>query len=426
MKELVELLDDAVDGRVLIFGSLPPEARDLDLLAGPAQTESLQQALRDLGFDRRGHTWARFELGSANVVDVVPVSSWNLSSEEESQLFSQAVVLDGCSHLSTPAPHHTLLIAALRVVRSGRLDAKRKERVRRTLAMDPEAWEAAGARAPDWRAGRALPLLKQMYDHDLLSAPPRERFQALSEASPASGIEATARAAKQIAPSRKQGHVIALSGLDGAGKSTQAAALVDSLHQLGFEAAAVWTRLAQDPSLDRIAGPVKAILRRRRRPRSSSGGGVDAAAQVSVDEDQRGPLVTFLWSHLVAVANGRAHRRAVLKELRRGRVVVCDRYVLDSHVHLRRKYPTLRSVRTQVGLIRLLSPKPLRSYLLHIDAEESTRRKQDVYSKEQLQRHAELYLETYQLYGTRLIDGTKDPHEIAASIASDVWAGLKH
>lgn len=150
-----------------------------------------------------------------------------------------------------------------------------------------------------------------------------------------------------------------------------------------------------------------------------------AAAPPAAASYEKGPLITFAWSHFVAFANARTHRRAVMPHLRRGRIVVCDRYVLDSHVHLRRKYPALRSVRSQAALVRLLSPRPLRSYLLYIDADESVRRKDDVYTRDQLQRHAELYREIYPRYGTQLIDGTQPADYIAAQIASDVWDALE-
>lgn len=428
MNDLLKQIDDAVPDKIVIYGSLPPDARDLDILARPAEEVALSHALQRLGFERRGHSWARFQDGSVDVVDVTPAQGWALPPEEERGLFEESLPIADHQHVARPAPHHTLLIASLRLARSGTLDEKRRKRVEDALREEPAAWTIAAGHAEAWRAAAALRLLRRVCDEGGGDAPLRERFEALATATRGKGgrLGVGARTARRMVR-RRRGRVIALSGLDGAGKSTQASALVASLEKLGYESVAVWTRLAQDPALNRVAIPIKRLLGRRRAESGEkpSGAAVAATGSPTSASFERGPLVTFAWSHFVAFANARAHRRAVIPHLRRGRIVVCDRYVLDSHVHLRRKYPALRSVRSQAALVRLLSPRPLRSYLLYIDADESTRRKDDVYTTDQLRRHAELYLEIYPRYGTRLVDGTRRPDDIAAEIASEVWEALR-
>lgn len=426
MNELLASLDAAVADKVVIFGSTPPEARDLDLLARPLEEAALRGALQTLGFGSRGATWARFRAMSADVVDVVPAQKWRLSPEETDRLFGDAVPLEGFRNLARPASHDVVLITALRAVRSGQLDAKRRQRVTTALVEDPGAWDRAATNASAWRAGPALTLLRRMYEGEEVSARDRSAALATLFDRGRTPLEARARSLRHMARGTGKGRVIALSGLDGAGKSTQAAALVDSLQTLGHDAVAEWTRLAQDPSLDRIARPVKKMIRllRRSGDRQPAKSPSDVKGPVTSAAPERGRVITFIWSHFVALENARTHRRAVIKHLRAGRVVVCDRYVLDSHVHLRRKYPELGSVRSQATLVRLLSPRALRSYLLFIDAAESVRRKDDVYSAEQLERHAALYLEIYPGYGTRLIDGTRPPEDIAADIAREVWTAL--
>jgi hypothetical protein len=57
--------------------------------------------------------------------------------------------------------------------------------------------------------------------------------------------------------------VVAFSGLDGAGKSSQATGLHETLIRLGYEAIIVRTRITWDDALWPIAEPIKRVLTRR-------------------------------------------------------------------------------------------------------------------------------------------------------------------
>src|SRR6185295_14636664 len=98
--------------------------------------------------------------------------------------------------LVRPAPHHALLILA----RLG-MTKKRLGRLERALAEDPDALEKARLLAADWRV-------------DLR----RLRIRLISR------------------PRRRRRVVIALSGIDGSGKSSQANAAEDALDRLGYTA----------------------------------------------------------------------------------------------------------------------------------------------------------------------------------------------
>jgi len=49
-----ELIDTVVAGRVLVYGSLPPDGRDLDLLVREPEERAIGEALPEAGFVRRG------------------------------------------------------------------------------------------------------------------------------------------------------------------------------------------------------------------------------------------------------------------------------------------------------------------------------------------------------------------------------------
>jgi thymidylate kinase len=428
----VDLVEQAAGERVLVFGSLPPQGRDLDLLVRPAACGPVAAALRDGGFRQRGHRFARFEGCSVEAVELVAAVRWGLPDDEVATLFCEARPLPGRQRLVAPAPHHQLLILARRFARDGRLDAKRRGRVAAALAEDAEAWRRARQLAPAWGATRAVAIAEAAAGGG--AAPTRSaRADALAEQLIKAGRHpgsARLRAWRTVLGPRRRGAVVALSGLDGSGKTSQAVALCRTLEGLGFDPVTEWTRLAANPSLDRIAAPVKRLLVWR-----LGDSATPAAAPPSLDSSrlaepakrirQRSRGMTAAWATVVSLTNGWGQRRATVRHLRAGRVVVCDRYTLDSAVHLRYRYGEIHRRRLQVWLIRLLSPTPLRSFYLDVPAETALARKSDHYSLEQLRRQLPLYRQEYRGHGARRLDGERPQAELCAEIAADVWARLQ-
>src|SRR2546422_8795930 len=69
---LARTVDAAAGGRVLVFGSLPPEGRDLDILARPAQRKAIAAALTREGLlTKDGARWVAFGDCTAVGVDLV-------------------------------------------------------------------------------------------------------------------------------------------------------------------------------------------------------------------------------------------------------------------------------------------------------------------------------------------------------------------
>jgi thymidylate kinase len=425
---------EAAGEQVLVFGSLPPHGRDLDLLVRSAAYGSVAAALRDGGFQQRGHRFARFDSCSVEAVELVAAERWGLPDEELAALFAEARPLPGLQRLMAPAAHHQLLILARRFARDGRLDAKRRGRVAVAVAEDPDAWRRAGQRAAAWGATRAVAIAEAAYAGRGPAPTLSTRADALAEQSIRAGrsprLTARLRAWRTVLGSRRRGAVIAMSGLDGSGKTSQAVALCHALDRLGFEPITEWTRLAANPSLDRIAGPVKRLLVGR----LGHSAGPPAVATTLLDSSrlaepakrirQRSRVMTAAWATVVSVANGWEQRHATVRHLRAGRIVVCDRYTLDSAVHLRYRYGETHRRRLQVRLIRLLSPTPLRSFYLDLSAETAFARKSDHYNLEQLRRQLPLYRQEHRAHGARCLDGERPQAELCAEIAADVWAGL--
>ena len=387
---------------MLVFGSLPPEGRDLDLLARPDEERTLAAALERTGFARRGAVWAEFRDCTAFGIELVPAASWRLPDDELERLYVEAAPLEGTRNLVAPAPHHALLIRARRS--GGRVGEKERLRIDRALALDAGAWDRARSRAAAWGAERELAALRRAY----------ERGSSRASIPYARHVRALARG----------GNVVALSGLDGAGKSSQAQALRRALEQLGIPAVVIWTPFASNAFLRALAAPVKRILGRARAP---GGGPASLVARPGTERAGTGParaVVAHAWASVVAATNGVAHRRAALPHLLRGRVVIFDRYTLDSAVHLRYLYGEARPFGFQNALIGALSPKPLRSYFLDVEAETVVARKPIQYELAAVRRQSRLYREECAKRRVTRLDGERTPDELAAEIAADVWTAL--
>lgn len=383
------LVDEAAGDRVLVFGSLPPDARDLDLLARPSEERAIAAGLAAEGFVSRGREWARFRDGSAIGVDLVAAAAWNLPEAELAALFDEARPIEGFQRLVRPAPHHALLILA----RLG-LSEKRRGRLEAVVAEDPKAWEWAEEAAPRWGLERALRRLR------------------------------AGRGPRRLR--RRRRVVVALSGLDGSGKSSQAAALKEALERLGHEAVVEWRPILANPSVGRLSDVARKALRRLRwvpglsrlDRRAEAGESFLAAPDTTA---RRGPLrsvLTHAWVAYIALTNAYTHRRLA----RRGRVVIFDRYVLDSSVFMR--YLWGGTFRLERRLLRALSPEPLCAFLLDVRGEAAYARKQDQWSVDELSRQAELYRELHTALGVSRLDGERPKEELCAEIAEQVWRAL--
>jgi thymidylate kinase len=386
--------------RYLVVGRPPPEGRDLDVLARAADAAALVERLRLDGFVERGGRWVRFRDCDVEVVDVNDVDTWGLPAAEVDALFA-------ASSGGRPSPVHTVLLEARRWTRGGGRTERRRSRVAEALRAGAEVWDEVVRRAPAWGVERSLPVMR----------------------GDAASLELARRVHRRAV--RPRGRVVTFSGLDGSGKSSQAEALRATLDRLGYPAVTVWTRITINPSLDVIAAPVKRLLGGGRPPTPTPAATADRSPGHGARETDparafrlRHPTVNQAWLLVVAVVNALAQWRAVTPHLARGRVVVCDRYTLDSAAHLRYKYGPQQRFRMQARAIRWLSPRPMRSYFLDVDGVVAHARKPEKYTAEQLGRLATLYREEADDLRVQRLDGERSRAELCAEIADDVLTAL--
>jgi len=455
LQAAVRLVDAHADARCLVHGSPPDVARDLDLLVRPETEATLGSALARAGFARHRADWILIEADAAAAVSLTPTSEWALDPAVVDDLFATARPLPGTTHLVRASPSHDLLVLARRLaVHPGVLHVRHRARIDEAVLELPDAWSRAAADAPAWGCQRALAVLAHACAHDGLVRR-RDAFTARLEArrrTGTSGPWAALVSAASLVPRpiarvrarRARGAVVALSGIDGAGKSTQAQLVADALWAAGYDPVVEWSRITFEASLDRIARPVKALLslrsrgsRRNRLPSDDSLGAapapsadpvVDPAADPATGSAralrERSRLVGSLWAGIVAVVHAWSLRRAILRHLRAGRVVVRDRYLLDSVVQLEWVYADGRDLRWQTRLIRMLVPRPAAAFFLDIDPERAHGRKPEEFDVEQLRRHRETYARHTDALHVDVVDGSRPVPEVFQTLLRGTLARL--
>lgn len=275
------VVEPALTRPALVFGGLPPAARDLDLLVDPADREPVVAALTAAGFDGAGMSYVRVRAEGGSVradgADVTGPGDWDVPADELAWLLSSALPLPGSARLVRPSPAAALLLLARRLGPERRaLPERHRERVRAALAEDPLALDVAGRHARAWRCEAALAVLVVLARTGRPPSPAdryrlaRERQVRERETGRLLGLRALRRA---LLPARRRGPLLAVCGLDAAERARQVALLLVVLADLGVPAVAV----------DGPAVGVRAVLRRRRDVRRATRRGAVLADGWAVD-----------------------------------------------------------------------------------------------------------------------------------------------
>jgi thymidylate kinase len=222
--------------------------------------------------------------------------------------------------------------------------------------------------------------------------------------------------------------IVTFSGLDGSGKSSQALMLLERLRAREIEAVIEWVPIAINPSIDYAKRAVNTaaglinLSRANRRPTAAPDGRPPLPASKRLV--RRFVLIRHGWSTVVTLANVVSHWRVYLRYREHATIVIFDRYALDTAVRLDTWYGNLGSTRFQAWLVRVLSPRSLRSYLLDIPAEIAYARKPEQFSVDVLSRQADVYRREYERFDVQWMDGQRTPKEIAVEVEADVCRGL--
>lgn len=202
--------------------------------------------------------------------------------------------------------------------------------------------------------------------------------------------------------------MIAFSGVDGSGKSTQVKLLQERFRGLHKNTKRVWCRWRPITSL-----PLLTILRRlgyAEVHQTSSIGFVETRIP-------RNGGLAFLWSTLTQIDNFVKTGTMVVIPLMLGRTVICDRYVLDLMVEGMADLKD-QPGRTRFGfkLLRFL-PRPQQAFLVRVDPRVAFERKPDMPTLSHFRARAELYNELADGLGVVVLDGSSSPE----AIHDEIW-----
>lgn len=431
------LIDSVADERVLVLGSFPPEGRDLDVVARASARELIGAALTRWSFVPRGpamspsrawvQQWVRFCGGSAFGVDVHAPERWGLRGAELAALFADGVPVPGMRRVVRCAPHHVLLLAARGLVgRGGHLETKRRQRIKRALAEDGRAWARAAETAPAWGLASALVALEEAYRSGTpvgRAARARAQVQIMAAGGLRWGVRRVARWLSSRRPRRVR--VVSLSGMDGAGKSTQSLVLQEIFGAVGADMVVTHMPLGHSPqhrTLRVVRRSVRALLRlaqRLRGARRRDTRPAQATAPGRVRE--RSLIVTQAWATVVALLQALHHRRAVWRHAGSGKIVLFDRYVLDSSAQLRLFYGADNRFRFQKWLMRLVSPTPMLSLWLDVPPQALALRKEPQYGFEMVCLQWQLYQQELAGCGAQRLDGERPQADLTDEIGEQIW-----
>jgi len=209
----------------------------------------------------------------------------------------------------------------------------------------------------------------------------------------------------------RRGIVVALGGVDCAGKSTQRDLLVAELCTRGCSPVNIYTRPGHSAGLRFVRRAVRCLTLHRKAARS--GVSREAGRYPRRASNIGHPLQRRLWVTAALLDLLWVYGLWVRWLRRRGRVVICNRYVLDALVDLRVNFPADRvEERWLWRLLRRCSVRPDASFCLLLAPEETV---------ERARRKARYHWETLDVLRERL----REYQALSAAFEAQVLDGLQ-
>jgi thymidylate kinase len=235
--------------------------------------------------------------------------------------------------------------------------------------------------------------------------------------------------------------LVALDGIDGCGKSTQAALLASALEGSTVRHSVVWTRGGSSTLLQPIIRLGKRLMGQGAGNGSQESGGREQEPGGLVSEPQfllpvedvrereraalfRHPLARAVWPWLIVLELGLVYQRRVRWPLWRGDVVVADRYVLSALTDLGARLGQAAVNRTAAGRLLLwLAPRPQHTFWFDVPPELALARKAGAESAAMLLRQTAVIRSLAAELGVTQLDATAPLAEISDGLVTEVLRG---
>jgi thymidylate kinase len=394
---------------------------DVDLVVLPVAEARLAATLTAAGLrpalSDPGHVMWSYPDGRDVAIDVLSATGWPAYYPTLDGLRERTSAANG--GLPVASPEDQLLIVAAEAV-GGRPLEKVLRRARRLLAAPGTRERLEALATAEGMKGLAAVVV----DPDRLERRgrrgrlpyPRAVLTALRSRAARAALRERiwARLGARRRPKRS-GVLVTLSGMDGAGKSTFTAAVREHLEAKGLPARDEIVRIGRrGDALDRLAVPIKRILRREGSTADPVAAGDEAAKASGLAPDEaprRG--VGWVWTVIVATENAIACRRVARR--RRETNVVTDRWLTDHLVdfELRYGHHPLGSRILRTGV-----PRADLAVLLEIDAATSAARKPGDQAPSVTARMEERYSAVASELGLIRVDGRAPREDVEAAVLS--------
>jgi thymidylate kinase len=425
--EVLAALEEDVPEGVVLWRGEDLGGNDVDLVALEGHGPAVARVLRAAGLapapQEPGRVLWRRLPGETVVVDVLAPHAWPARYPALDGVARRAVI--GALGLPVASAGDRVLMHAAEAVAGWPADktGRRLRAAQDELGAGASVATAVGAEAglePLARvagrvasgAGSALgwrPSLAAGVRSRQARAALRERL--------AAGLGLAVRAPLPRTAGGGRGRLIALSGMDGAGKSTAALTLLEAMDEAGRPAVVHWTRLAGELGpLDRLARLVRRVLRRARPLADPEG---RASWDGSAVEEERGGIVAAVWVLAVAAAAVAGARRTG-RIRRRGLTVICDRWLADALVDLRVRYGHQPAAE---WLLRRGFPRADVAVLLEVAPAAAARRKPGDQSEAVLRAMAGRYADVGEALALPRVDAGAPADDVASRLRAVTLGG---
>jgi len=231
--------------------------------------------------------------------------------------------------------------------------------------------------------------------------------------------------------------LIALSGVDGSGKTSLAETLQRAFDQCDIRARVVWSRGGSSPLTDAL---IRLGKRGKPQPADAPAAGGDADARLARRVEMwRRPAVRRLWPWALALDLWLQYMGRIAWPLLRGWVVIADRYVADAVAEVQAYWALAgettgtehdgetgrprRAAPTETGAFRVLawmSPQPTMAVLVDVSAEVAGARKGADESPRFLNAQVDAYRALAAAGRLVALDNTRDPAVVGTELVPRV------
>lgn len=222
------------------------------------------------------------------------------------------------------------------------------------------------------------------------------------------------------------GMLFAISGLDGAGKTTQIKALEAAFHSAHLKTTVYWARGGASPLVSFFTRLLKALQRRPRPDNQPAGkatgqpaGQSRLSVQVPIYGRFRHPLWRLGWTLLTGFDLWLRYTLRVTLPLLTGRIVLADRYVYDTLADWAILFADPAAGEGFWGwLLTHTTPRPKRAFLLDVAPTLAAHRQGETDAGVRITQ-AEVYRRLAQRYHLVTVNGNQEPAAVSDPIVRD-------